>query len=209
MDGQSYLNEISMANRPAPKSKMNFMKSKFFLVGAIGVVGLILMALIGAIVGGNKADIKEQTVTLKVRLDNISGVVKEYQPSIKSSVLRSNSASLYSVMSNTSRELGEYLEITYNFKDKSIPERIENDESAHRDELYNELFNAEINGLLDRTFTYNIIYEISLITTMERRIQNAAGNDTLKGIMETSIESLTNIYDSLNNYSETSNSGGL
>ena len=44
---------------------------------------------------------------------------------------------------------------------------------------------------------------------MERRIQNAAGNDTLKGIMETSIESLTNIYDSLNNYSETSNSGGL
>ncbi|MBR5647536.1 hypothetical protein IKW73_01145 [Candidatus Saccharibacteria bacterium] len=196
MDGQSYLNEISMANRPAPKSKMDFMKSKFFIVGAIGVVGLILLLIIGAVLGGGSS-VKDQTITLKVRLDNTAALVGDYQPSIKSSILRSSSASLYSVMTNTSRELGEYL------GEEKVPAKITEDEDAHKEALSSELFEAKINGVLDRTFTYKMVYEISLITTMERRIANSAKSDDLKNILETSLESLDNIYNALNNFSET------
>ncbi len=205
MDGQSYLNEISMANRPAPKSKMDFMKSKFFIVGAIGIIGLILIFIIGMVLGSGKTGVKEQSITLKVRLDNVSEIVKEYQPDIKSSELRSDSASLYSVMTNTSRELGEYLEAAYNFREKDISNKIKNTEDAHKEGLSSELFEAKINGLLDRTYTYKMVYEVSLITTMERRIYNLANNESLKNIMDSSITSLTNIYDALNSFSETNN----
>ena len=205
MDGQSYLNEISMANRPAQKSKTDFMKSKFFIVGAIGVLGLILIMIIGSVLSGGKTSVKEQSIILKTRLDNVSEVAKEYQPDIKSSELRSNSASLYSVLTNTSRELGEYLEAVYNYNEKSIPAKIKSDEDAHKEGLSNELFEAKINGVLDRTYTYKMIYETSLIITIERRIYNAGSNESLKNIMNTSIDSLTNIYDSLNSFSETNN----
>lgn len=203
MDGQSYLNEISMANRPAKKSKANFLKSKFFLVGMIGAIGLLLIFILGMVLGGGKTGIKEQSITLKLRLNNVASVVSTYQPDVKSSVLRSNSASLHSVLVNTNESLGTYLEEKYNFKrDKDAPEKIANVEDAHMEDLSNELFTAKINGLLDRTFTYKMIYEISLILTMERKINSATSDSNLKSIMDTSIQSLENLYNAFNEFSE-------
>lgn len=203
MDGQSYLNEISMANRPAKKSKVGFLKSKFFLVGAIGVVGLLLIFILGLVLGGGKTGIKEQAITLKLRLDNVASVVSTYQPDVKSSILRSDSASLHSVLVNTSDNLGAYLEEKYNFKkNKDASEKISNVEDAHMEDLSNELFTAKINGLLDRTFTYKIIYEISLILTMERKINSATSDSSLKDIMNTSTQSLENLYNAFNEFSE-------
>ena len=105
MDGQDYLNQISASVRPEKKSKMSFMNSTIFKVAAVAVVVFILIAIVGGILGGGKEGAKDQAISLKLNLDSTLEVIAEFQPSVKSSDLRSSSASLYSVLSNTNRDL--------------------------------------------------------------------------------------------------------
>ena len=201
MDGQTYLSQISGEVRPEKKNVSNIFKSKFFIVGAIGVVGLILIMILGMFVGGGTS-IEDQAVTLKLRLDNTAEMISEYQPSIKSSELRSISASFGGIVANTSKELGDYLTEAYGYKEGSEKASIKDDEDLHKDGLNEELFKAKITGVLDRIYAHKMAYEISLIVSTENKLANATSSETLKNLLTTSDKSLRVIYDKFDNYSE-------
>ena len=201
MDSQSYLNEISASVRPQKKSKFSFLKSKFFLVGTICVVGLILMAVIGAILGGGRNGVKEQAYSLQYRLSNTSKTISDYQKYVKSSDLRSSSASLNSIISNTNRDLSNYLEETYKKSEKEN-EKLKNKEDEHNSELNTELFEARINGILDRIYAHKMDYEISLILSMEKKLYDATNNESLKTLLNTSYDSLVNLQEKFESFSE-------
>lgn len=201
MDGQNYLDQISATNRPVKKSKGGIggiLSSKIFLIVAGAVVLFIILAIIGAVLGSNKTDEKSLAYSLKVHLDNTNSAVQEYQSSIKSSKLRSESASLQGVLSNSSKELTDYLVSKYNVKEKDISKDATPDES-----LKNELFEAKINGVLDRIFAQKMAYEISMFLAEENKIIKSTNNDSLKGLLQTSYDSLSNLYDNFNDFSET------
>lgn len=203
MDRQEYLNQISASNRPAKGGKsLNILSSKFFWVGAIGAGALILIVIIGSLIGGGKTSGKDQLFSLILRINNTSELIETYQPSVKSSALRSHSASLNSVLSNTSKELTEFAEEKYNFKEKDIKENLTEEETTAKDGLETELFEAKINGVLDRTYAHKMAYEISLITTRETQIMKSINNDTLKEMLVTSYDSLETLYDKFNDFSE-------
>ncbi|MBR3332367.1 hypothetical protein IKG28_01925 [Candidatus Saccharibacteria bacterium] len=201
MDGQTYLSQISGDVRPEKKSASNIFKSKFFIVGAIGVGGLLLLMLLGLILGGGGKSLEDQAVTLKLRLDNTAEMVSEYQPSIKSSDLRSVSASFNGIITNTGKELTDYLAEAYNFKDNA-KKSIQEDEDLHKDGLNEELFKAKITGVLDRIYAHKMAYEISLIVNMENKLASSTKSETLKNLLETSDKSLRVIYDKFDNFSE-------
>ena len=209
MDSQQYLNQISEMSRPAPKSKgkgiSGLLSSKFFLVGVIGVVLLIVIIIIGSILGGNKSDNKTLCYDLKLHLDNTAEVINEYQQYVKSSELRSSSASLLGVLTNTSRDLTTYLENTYNFKDKDISKTMVEQADLVKDDFLNELFEAKINGILDRIYAHKMAYEISLLTAEESQLYNSSKDESLSNLLNTSYESLNNLYDKFNDFSETKN----
>ena len=209
MDSQQYLNQISEMSRPAPKSKgkgiSGLLSSKFFLVGAIGVVLLIVIIIIGSILGGNKSDNKTLCYDLKLHLDNTAEVIDEYQQYVKSSELRSSSASLLGVLTNTSRDLTTYLEDKYNFKDKDISKTMVEQADLVKDDFLNELFEAKINGILDRIYAHKMAYEISLLTAEESQLYNSSKDESLSNLLNTSYESLNNLYDKFNDFSETKN----
>ena len=104
MDEKEYLKQISASVRPEKKPKTSFMSSIFFKVGVGGLVIFIMIMILGGIISGGKADLQTRGINLKLHLDNTADVISTYQKSVKSSVLRSSSASLYSVLSNTSRD---------------------------------------------------------------------------------------------------------
>lgn len=203
MDRQEYLNQISTANRPVKESKSGIFASKFFWVGIIGLVAFILIMILGAIIGGTKGNEKERVFSLILHLDNTSEVIGQYQSSVKSSDLRSYSASLKGILSNTSRELTTYAEEKYNFKAKDVSSKISEEETLSKDGLENELFEAKINGILDRIYAHKMAYEISLISNRESQIFKSSGNENLKNILETSYNSLNNLYDEFNDFTET------
>lgn len=179
------------------------LSSKIFLIILFGIIGLILIIIIGAVLNSGKGDMKTAFYNLKLHLDNTAEVIKDYQPLVRSSDLRSSSASLDSILSNTERELTDYLTEKYNFKENDINKKITESAQLERDELESELFNAKINGTLDRVYALKMAYEISLIEAEEEKILRSTKDETLIGILGSSIDSLTNLYPKFNNFSET------
>ena len=210
MDGQRYLQQISETNRPVPVADKKggasgILSSKFFMIGAIGLGLLIVIVVIGAMLGGGKNSTKELSYELKLHLDNTAEVIGEYQEYVKSSDLRSSSASLQGVISNASRDLTKYLEEKYNFDGKNIDEKMEEEAAVARDELSNELFEAKINGILDRIYAHKMTYEISLFMTEETQLVDSANDEALTELLNNSYQSLEKLYSKFNDFSETKN----
>ena len=157
MEGQEYLNQISAENRPAKKTRVGDFALKILKVILIGVVGLIIVLIINSIITGVRSSEKELNFKLQLHIDNTAKVISDYQPDVKSSNLRSSSASLYSVLSNTSRELTNYLNERYE-KNKNASKDLKEEAETAKDELEVELFEAKINGNLDRIYAHKMAY---------------------------------------------------
>jgi hypothetical protein len=204
MEGQEYLNQLAASTRPMKKSKVSsILSSKLFIFGIIALAILIVTIIIGSILSGNKSDEKTLGIALKLHVDNTSSIVQTYQTNIKSSDLRSSSASLNSILSNTSRELTEYLTEVHSFDEKKVEEKVLAQAEETRDALDAELFEAKINGILDRIFAHKMTYEISVLMSEEARLINSTKNDGLTELLKTSYDSLETLYEKFNEFSET------
>ena len=162
MDSQDYLDQISATARPMrPKKKgvIGILTSKYVKWGAIFVALILVMAIIGAILG-RKENIQDKYIDLKLRLDQTSRVITEYQRFVKSSALRSYSASLNGVLTNTSTQLGNFMTATYNYDENKLDDAIVEEAKLNADALAEELFKAKINGVLDRTYAHKMALEI-------------------------------------------------
>ena len=165
-------------------------------------MALIVIIIIGAILSGNKGGAKNLSYELKLHIDNTLEEIQKYQSDIKSSELRSSSASLSGVLSTTSNELTSFLEEKYDFKEKDIREDIVEEANLAKDALDNDLFEAKINGILDRIYAHKMAYEITIIANEEAKLINATSDFTLQELLTKSYESLDNLYDKFNNFSE-------
>ena len=203
MDKQEYLNQISQNVAPTKKSLPNFFSSKIFKFLLSAVALFVLIMILGAILSGNNNKTKNNAISLKLHLDNLSEAISTYQPSLKSSDLRGYSASLASIVSETSKSLTTFLEEQYEYKEKNVEKSLINSETALYETLNNDLFSAKINGLLDRTYAHEMAYEISIITACESEIYRATKSTDLKEILQSSYDSLENLYDKFNDFSET------
>lgn len=203
MDGQEYLNKISASNRPAKKSRLGgLLSSKMVMWGAVAVVGLVIIIVIGALIGGNKKDVKSLGAALMLHTKNTADIISEYQNSIKSSELRANAASLHQVLTVTNKDLSDYMSQKYSLQTKNISKDISAQANTEKDGLNSELFEAKINGNLDRIFAHKMSYEISLVGTEESRIIKATSDSNLKELLEKNYSSLENLYDKFNDFSE-------
>ena len=202
MDGQEYLNQISAKNRPLAKSGNSFLSSKFFKIGLIGVVALILIIILGSILGSGKGGEKNLSIDLYLHINNTNEIVKKYQSNIKSSELRSDAASLSGILSDINSKIEGYLTEKYNFKVKDIEKKKVEEAKQQMDALDSELFEAKINGILDRIFAHKIAYEISMIMSEEAKLLNSTRNDEYHAVVEENYNSLKNLYDKFNDFSE-------
>ena len=205
MDGQNYLDQIAQSIRPEkkPSGIAKLLSSKLLKGLLIGVVVLTLIIVIGSAISSSKNRVKELSFSLKLHLDNTAAVIEDYQPKVKSSNLRSSSASLDDVLSNTNRDLTNFLVDKYDFKEKSVRKELVEEATLNKDELESELFAAKINGILDRVYAHKMAYEISTIMAEEEEIFDATNNETLKSILTTSYNSLENLYSNFSDFSET------
>ena len=200
MDNQAYLDQIAASNRPEKSSKLStVIKSNIFKIGA-GAVGLfIILFIIGQILSGIQGNTKQTFFDFKVRLDNVTGTIEEYQGLVKSSRLRSYSASLSTIISSTQKSVEEYANKTY--PKVKITGSDEINKAA--EELKNDLFNAKINGLLDRVYARKLAYEISVIMSEESKLIKAVKDNDFKKALQSSQNSLSIIKESFTSFSET------
>jgi len=203
MDGQEYLNQISAANRPVAKKKNGIFSSIYFKIGIIGVGALLVLIIIGSMLGSGKGGEKNLSIDLFLHIDNTNEIIKKYQSDIKSSDLRSNSASLSGILSNIDNKIEEYLTEKYSLNKKNIDEKVVEATKLEMDELDAELFDAKINGILDRIFADKMAYEITMILSEESKLIDATKNEAFKEDLKENHNSLENLYDKFNDFSET------
>ncbi len=204
MDNKDYLEQIS-AKPPAPKKGLGvggLLHSKFAIFGIVALVLFVLFAIIGALLGSNKGGVENLAIKLQLHVRNTAEVISTYQPNIKSTGLRSNSASLSTVLTNTNVQLTNYITEQYKVKDKDVNKNITEQAQTEKDALNSDLFEAKINGILDRVYAHKMAYEISKLMTEENELYDKAKDDTLKSILSDSYDSLENLYNGFNDFSE-------
>lgn len=203
MESQEYLNQISAKVAPTKSSNgiSGILSSKitWLIIGALGL--FILLAIVGAVLSAGKGNAKEDASRLQLHLESTSEVISEYQPKVKSSGLRSISASLSTVISNTDGKLLNYLTEKYDYK-KNADKDLAAEVKTEQDALMNDLFEAKITGNLDRIYAHKMAYEISKFMSEETNLYKETRDDVLKEILNESIGSLETLYDSFNNFSE-------
>ena len=208
MNEQEYLNQISSSIRPekVPKASgvSGIFSSIYFKIGIGALVALILIMIIGSLLGGgSNKDIKVKLATLELRLEGTSEVISEYQEFIKSSDLRSTCAALGSVLSNTAMSIETYLDEQYDYSTRSLSKDVTELAEYDKAVLDNDLFEAKINGLLDRIFVHKMDYEISTLMNEEVSINSSAKDTKVQELLESSYSSLSTLYDKINGFSET------
>lgn len=202
MDGQEYLNQISAENRPIEKKGSKSFSSRLLLIGVASLILLVIIIIMGSMLKANKGSEKTLSYSLLLHINNTADIVHTYQPEIKSSNLRSNSASLYGVLTNTSRSLTDYMTEKYDYNEKKIDENLAEEATLNKDGLESDLFEAKINGTLDRIFAHKMAYEISILTSEEAKILGTTGDSKLKEVLTTSQNGLDVLYEKFNSFSE-------
>ena len=200
MDKKEYLAQLSASVRPDKQPKASFISPKIMAIlgGLIGAI--IIFIIIGVILGNNKDSLKDRILSLKAHLDNTSTIITDYQPAVKSSELRSNSASLFSVLSSTNSDLSSYIDGKWGIK--KVDKKYGDEAELNKDKIESELFEAKITGILDRIYAHKMAYEISLIASEEAAIVKATKDEGLVNSLTTSYNSLENLYSKFSDFSE-------
>ena len=207
MDSQDYLDQITAASRPVKPPKkglQGILSSKYLKWGGIVVALFLVILLFGSMLSG-KPSIEEECIELKLHLDGTTELITDFQPDVKSLSLRSLSSSLKGLFSNVSSQINSYLIKAYDFDDKHIKETTMQEAEDNKNRLGNELFDAKINGLLDRVYAHKMALEISAVVSDEKYIADVVEDGELKAFLATSQDSLNNLYTQFNDFSETNN----
>ena len=101
-----------------------------------------------------------------------------------------------------SKKMEEFLTQKYNFKDKDADKKIVEQLTLEKDGLSEELFEAKINGILDRIYAHKMAYEIQLFMAESNQVRKDTKEGVLQSALDTFDSSLENLYDKFNNFSE-------
>lgn len=207
MDNFAYLNQISQSTRPAksPKGTGSISNLSIIKIATGGIVLFFLIMAFGLLLGSLNKKPTNLTKQLYTRTVNLNTTIGTYGSSLKTSQLRAINASLSSVLTNTSKQLSDYLTADNDKDDALIPDdKTLEEETANNLALDTSLNNAKLNGLLDRTYDNQIGLQVSLLISMTSELIARNKDSELDNILTTFYSSLNAIHQSIESYSNPS-----
>ena len=182
------------------------MSSKIFLISVGAIILFILLAVVGGALSGSQSSPKQKIYAFTIHADNTTSVLEGYRNKVKSSRLRSYYTTFSSLLVNVKGQLENYLASKKSDKKddikKILGEKKLQQLSLEKDALNNELFEAKINGNLDNVYGNKLSYEVATMMNEESDIAKSSSDESLKGIMADSYTSLENLYNQMNDFSE-------
>lgn len=205
MDNQDYLDQITASTQPTkPRSGITNiippLALKLLIGGVILAVVIIVFGIIFSNMGTKTEDLAKQ---LSIRLSNVSETIDKYNPEAKSSQLRQHGSETKAVITNTQRDLNQFLEAKYNYTKPDTKSKMFTDETAYIEKSNKELEYARLNAFLDRVYVHQLMYQIEQIIALASNINARTDNQDLKNIVNSSAENLQRAHDSLEKTAET------
>lgn len=201
MDNQAYLDQIS----PVSKKTIlggDLFKSKVIKLILGGIAAVIAIIIFGTIINSGESE-ETKCIKLHLHTNNLSQIIEDFQPSVKSSSLRANSTSFDNILSNIEVVNENYLKENYDFKKSNIDKKLEEKEQNLYAELNNDLFTAKINGLLDRTYARKMAYEAAVLSSYIEEIYNKTKDEEYKSDLKSFLGSLEVLEETFDSFSET------
>lgn len=204
MDNQAYLDQITASTKPAKNSGNHIIPPLVLKLAIGGVILAVLIMIFGLILGNLNPSTEDLSKQLSYRLSNVNATIEKYNPSVKSSQLRSKGTATKTIITNTQRELDDFLKEKYNFKADPKSE-IATKEQKQIDAVNKKLENARLNAYLDRIYVHELSHQIELIMALESDINAHTDKAKLKEIVTNSMNSLKDLDTSIQQISETIN----
>ena len=201
MDNKAYLDSIAVKGQNTEKKPLlSPTLIKFLLIGLI-----VIFALLGLLVVIQKANKRDYTSysSLYLRTQNIvseESPVLVYPEKLKSSDLRSWSTLLVDSIEQLNAGLASQLQ-NEGFSAGDIDADVTASEDATFSNYQEEIEDAYMSGMLDRTYAYETSYQITLIIAAEEAVISQATDASLKATLESNIEELEVLEEKFLDYS--------
>lgn len=174
-----YLNQIA-----APTTKKT--PSKFAVIGLIGGVLLAAIFALLLINTSGSPSFTAQAKIINARIGTLQTVAAAQQKVLTENSISEANATLVSSLATMNTDLAA-LSAT---KDKKDDKALAAQESAYQSTLATTLDNANQRGTLDRTYTVQMSYELTLLRGMIVKLKNSTNKDSIKTFCTTSLSNL-------------------
>lgn len=187
--------DVDYLNTIAPQTPVKTI-NPFILWGGI-IAALLLVVLTVAGIANSGTGTETLLARVGATSSNLKELTDDATDSMQSSDLRSLNSNLSLVLANTNRDLSEPLAA----KKINIENAKKNKAVAEVAQEYNEirerLEDARLNGLYDRTYTREIIYQLKTLSSYMGQLYESTKDDELKTILDSNNENLIVLLDEL------------
>lgn len=186
-----YLDQIAPTNAKKP----GIISNRPILFGAIAIVLLLVVILIGSLFSGGV----KPSEKLAARLTITAETVESATGIIKSSKMRALNTDLKLFLTNTIRDIEPFL--TKNgIKIEKLSDKVLEDESNA--DLLIRLEDARLNGIYDRTYAREMSYQLDTILTLMRQIGKSASTEGFKSFLDNAIINLEPIQQDFSDFNQ-------
>lgn len=205
MDNMAYLQQIATPPKKEKTSIGSLMNGPLFkvLIG-VGILAIIII-IVGIATSGHKTTERPLVEQIQLRSANLIKTIGTYNKKLKSSTLRSYGQSLSAVLNETDHELTTLMKSDYpatEDEDNADSKSLKTSEQNYINKVNETLETARLNAVLDRTYANQMALEISLLSSLESSLIAETSNDTLKSYLSTSINNLSALHNSFDNFSD-------
>ncbi|MFZ1242591.1 MAG: hypothetical protein WAQ22_00410 [Candidatus Saccharimonas sp.] len=187
-----YLNQIAPPTQAKPVNK-------FAIIGLIlGVLTLAVVALL--MITGSKPDFSTQARTTLARINTIQALSKAQQSHLIENDLSSMNATLSTSLSSMATELEETMKSS-GIKKIELTDTAKKAETAYSDALSTKLEDAYLTGTLDRVYSREMSYQLTILKSQMLKLKNVANKKSLREFYETNSKTLDAAITSFSEFS--------
>lgn len=192
-----YLNQIS-TNQPVKKL------SPVVLFAAIG--GVILLAIVTMFMlfqSASPASSSAQLYGLQERINTLDKITAEQGKHLTQTGLASINSTTGAMLKSMNQDVASYA------KDRGLNSaskeatKAKNTEKSYYEELSTKLNNAYLTGTLDRVYSSEIAYQLSMLKSKMLSVKTAVKSKKFDEIYQTNIESLNTVSEKLASFQNT------
>ena len=210
MDNMAYLQQIAGVDNSVNQKKKNdnplaklFNVWTFLILGILAVLVVIVMVIVSAL---NKVDIKDQELMQRsywMAHNLVDTTFGEYNEHIKNSDIRNMSASFRGVLNEIILNEKNQLSSEFQFEIDDVDEETDailKEEKEKIEKLNETLYEAKINGILDRVYLREMTMQIAYLRAHQSEIVARTKNSTVSDFSQRMVDNLDNLYEQFHNF---------
>jgi hypothetical protein len=195
-NGQTPLDYLNQIAPQAPKKAVFALNFRTVIMGAIGVI--ILIIIIATVSGAITSGQKEPWQRFSARLNATTTVVDASSGNIKNSQLRSINSDLKLYLTNTKRDLAKPM-TALDINTEKLPAKIVAEENGTG--ITERLEDGRLNAKFDSTYAREMTYQLATILSLLQQLYSSNVGPQTKELLKTAYDNLLPTYNTVSEFS--------